>query len=216
MRQPFVAAPGCHHGEAAGARPIHQIANQRRLVAECQGVNDTGLLRFERQQRAAKGVGLHRDVHHMLAVRKRLQAVVDCGNRVAGAFDDDVNRRMRDQRAPVFTDVRAAVFDRSVQRRGLRALQIPTHTRQIGACAIGRQIGNTDQMHAGRARNLCQVHGAEFARADQADAERTALCLALLEFGKQAHAAAFWSSKGTVEVCSALPGMPSFQGRSTG
>ncbi len=174
------------------------------------------MLRFERQQRAAKGVGLDRHVDHMLAVRKRFQAMIDRSNRMAGAFDDDINRRVRHQRAPVFTDMRAAVFDRGVQRRGLQTLRIPAHALQVGARASGREVGNTNQMHAGRTRDLRQVHGAEFARADQADADRAALRLALLEFYKQTHAAAFWSSKGTVEVCSALPGMPSFQGRSTG
>ena len=168
------------------------------------------------QQGAAKGIGLYRDVDHMLAVREGLQTMVHCCNGVAGAFNDDINGRVRYQCAPVLTDVGATRLHGGVQRPGLHALGFPADAAEVGTRAIGQQVGNADQMNAGRARNLRQVHGAEFAGANQSDAYRTALGLALLKFGKQTHAAAFCSSKGTVEVCSALPGMPSFQGRSTG
>jgi hypothetical protein len=43
VRQPLVAAAGRDHGKAAGACPVHQIADQRRLVAEGQRVHHAGV-----------------------------------------------------------------------------------------------------------------------------------------------------------------------------
>ena len=142
--------------------------------------------------------------------------MVHRSNRVAGAFNNDINRRMRHQGKPVFADMGVARLDGRIQRRGLHALRLPAHSAEIGSHTIGRKIGNPGQMHTGRAGNLSQIHRAELARTDQSDADRASLSLTLLQFGKQTHAAAFCSSKGTGEVCSALPGRPSFQGSSTG
>ena len=124
----------------------------------------------------------------MLAVRERRQAVLDRGDRVARAFDDDVDRRMRHQRLPVLADVgRAAVLQRRVEagRAGLRVA--PADPRQVPARAVGRQIGDADQVHTRRARNLRQVHRAELAGADQADADRLVLGFASLQLCVQAH-----------------------------
>jgi len=45
----------------------------------------------------------------MLAVREGLQAMIDRGDRMASALDDDVDCRMRDQRLPVVAQVRGTV-----------------------------------------------------------------------------------------------------------
>ena len=99
MRQPLVAAAGGDDAEARGARPIDEVADQRRLVAESEAVNDAGLGGLARQQRAAERVGFDGDVDDVLALTKRVQAMFHRGDRVAGAFDDDVDRGMR-ERAP--------------------------------------------------------------------------------------------------------------------
>ena len=52
--------------------------------------------------------------------------------------------------------------------------------------------------------------------ADEADADRLALCHTLLEFGAKTHAAFFASSISAVDVCRALAGMPFSHGSSTG
>jgi hypothetical protein len=52
---------------------------------------------------------------------------------------------------------------------------------------------------------LRQVHGAEFARTNQADADGAVFGRALQEFGVQVHAASFNFSR---EVCKALSGAP--------
>jgi hypothetical protein len=73
----------------------------------------------------------------VLAVGEGLEAVVDRGDRVAGALDDDVDGRVRDERAPVLADVRAAILQRRLDRRRLRALGRPTHAHEVGARALG-------------------------------------------------------------------------------
>src|SRR3982751_6686496 len=47
---------------------------------------------------------------------------------------------------------------------------------------LGEQVGDARQVHTGRVRDLREVHRAELAGADQADADGTAFGGALLEF----------------------------------
>ena len=68
MRQPLVAAAGRDDRESGGARPVHQVADQRRLVAVGQAVDHARLRCPLRQQRPAERVGLDRHVDHVLAV----------------------------------------------------------------------------------------------------------------------------------------------------
>src|ERR1700693_5847641 len=58
MRQPLMASAGGDHAEARGARPIDEVANQRRLVSESEAVNDARLRSFSRQQRTTESIGL--------------------------------------------------------------------------------------------------------------------------------------------------------------
>ena len=101
MRQPLVAAARRHHREAGGARPVHQIADQRRLVAVGEAVDHAGFRRLARQQRAAERIGLHRHHDDVLAVAERRQRVLHRRRRIAGGLDDDVDRRVRDQLLPI-------------------------------------------------------------------------------------------------------------------
>src|SRR4029079_6734279 len=94
---------------------------------------------------------------------------------------------------------------------GLRVA--PADARRVAPRAVGREVGDADEVNARLARDLGQVHRAELAGADQADADRPVLGFAPLQLRVEAHAASFSS---WVEVSSALGGMPSFHGRSTG
>ncbi len=176
MRQPFVAASGRDDAESGGPRPIDEIADQRRLVAIREAVDHARVGRLARQQRTAKGIGLHGDVDHVLAVAERGKTMLDRRRRVAGAFDHDVDVRMRDQLLPVVADMRGALGQRVVERSGGGSLRRPAHARQVGPRIGGREIGDAGQMHAGDLRHLGQVHRAELAGADQA--RRAAGCAA--------------------------------------
>ena len=149
----------------------------------------------------------------MLALRERLQAMVDGGHRVAGAFDDHVDRRMAHQRLPIVADERGAALARVVQRFGRRALRRPADTLEVGPRRSGRQIGNADQMHARRARNLRQVHRAELAGADETDANRLAIGLALLKFAVQTHCSGSALLNTGLADCSAAKSRPGRQQR---
>ena len=144
--------------------------------------------------------------------------MVDRGDRRAGAFHDDVDGRVAHQRAPVVTHVRVAVAQRGVEAGRLHALRLPAHAFEVAAGGLGAEVGDAQQVHARRARNLRQVHAAELAGANQADADRAALGRALLQLAVQAalHAASRVLPITSIEVASALPGMPPAQGRSTG
>ena len=75
--------------EAAGASPVDQVADQRRLVAVGEAVDDPGLARLAGQQWPAERVRLDGDVDDVLAIGERAEAVLDRRRRVAGALDDD-------------------------------------------------------------------------------------------------------------------------------
>ena len=172
VRLPLVAAARGHHRKARRARPVHQVADDRGLVAVGQAVHHARLRGLLRQQRPAVGVGLDRHHHHVLAVGERRQRVLDRGHRVAGGLDHDVDRRMRHQRLPVLRNVGAAVLERRIERRRLVALGLPADPLQVPLRVGGRQVGDAGQVHPRRVGNLCDVHGAELARADHPDANR--------------------------------------------
>ena len=213
VRQPFVAATGRHDGEATGAGPIHQVANQRRLVAKRQRVNHASRLGAGGQQGATKRIGLHGHIDHMLAVCKGFQNMV---HRVQGgsrALDHHINGWVAHQSLPILGHMGGAEFHGLIQRLGLQAFRFPAHAGQVGLNTRWGQIGNAHQMHARGARHLGQVHGAKFASTNQTDADGPLAGRALEQFGMQVHAV---TAKSSVEVCKALAGMPFFQGTSTG
>ena len=189
MRQPFVATPGGHDGKPAGARPVDEVADQRRLVTKSERIDHAGFGRAAREQRAAKRIRLDGHVDDMFVLGKRFEAMVDGGNRMPGAFDDDIDRRMAHQRQPVVADMGIAGLQRSVERRCLRLLRAPAHARQVRPRRVGRQIGDADQVHPRRARHLGQVHRAELAGADEADPHRPAVCGSFEKFAVQVHEA---------------------------
>ena len=175
------------HVEAGGARPVDEIANQRRLVAIGQAVDHARFRGAARQQRSAHRVRFHGDHHYMLAMLECGQRVFDRGDRIARGFDDDVDQRMRNERLPVVTHMREAGGKRSVQRCGGMALRIPADSLQVDFRVCRRQIRDAGKMQAGGLGHLRQIHGAEFSGADQADAQRLALRFALAKFGVEIH-----------------------------
>ena len=92
------ALAGRDHLEAAGARPVDVLADQRRLVAPGQRVDDAGGLGALRQQGAGQRVGLDVDHDDVLAVRDRRERMRDAGARHAGRLDDHLDARVGDHR----------------------------------------------------------------------------------------------------------------------
>jgi hypothetical protein len=182
-----VAAAGGHHRKAAGARPVHQVADQRRLVAEGQAVHHAGLGGTARQQRPAERVGLHRDVDDMLALREGPRHVVDRMHRwpvhsTTMSISGNATSACQSSVIQVVPSRSAACSDGAALRSGVQ----PTRAR-LRFAPSGVQVGDGHQMHARRARHLRQVHRAELARPDQADADGAPFGGTLLELVVQAH-----------------------------
>ena len=177
MRQPFVPAPRGDDREARGARPVDEIADERRLVAVRQAVDHSRCRGALRQQRAAEGICLHGDHHHMLAVLERGERVLDRGDRIPRGFDDDVDPGMREERAPVVAEVRGVVLERRIERRRREHRGLPAHALEVLFGILWREIGDAHEMDARRLRHLREIHGRELTRADQTEAQRVVFSL---------------------------------------
>ena len=187
LGQPLMATAGGRHVEAAGARPVDEIARQGRLVAVGHRINDASLARLGGQRRADEGVRLDRDVDDILGVAKGLQNVGDRRRRRPGALDDDVDGRMGDQRPPIVTDVCGAALGGSVEGRGRIALLGPAHEAHVGLGVFRGKIGDTDEVDTRQAAGLGQEHRAELAGPDHAHAYGIVFFRALRELGEQVH-----------------------------
>src|SRR5205814_4450881 len=94
--------------------------------------------------------------------------------RIAGRVDDDVDLGRRDERTRIVGDVSGTGAPGFGERPRGEALRTPAGACQCGAGAIGREVGDADDVDARRVLRLREVHRAEFAGADQADFERPA------------------------------------------
>ncbi len=187
VRQPLVAAARRRDREARGARPVDQLADQRRLIAIGEAVDHAGLGRALGEQGAAKGVGLDRHHDHALAVAERFQRVLDRGNRIAGRFDDHVDLGMGNQRPPVVGQEGVAVAPRLGEGPRRRHFGLPAEPCQVLARPRRREVGDAQQVDTRRGRDLAEIHGAELAGADQADAQRLGRSRALEQHAMQVH-----------------------------
>ena len=187
MRQPLVSAPRRDDAEAGGPRPVDEIADERRLIAEGEAVNDARLRGATREQWSAERVGFDRDVDHVLAVVKRGEAMLHGGERVSCTFDDDIDPRMRDERFPVVGDVRGSMRQCRIERCSAVALGDPPDAREVGPGIRRREVRDSDDVHAWRLRHLREIHRPELARPDHADDERPALSGAFTKLRIQTH-----------------------------
>ena len=187
MRLVARALAGGDHLEAAGARPVDMLADERRLIAPGEAVDDAGVLRLAREQRAGKDIGLHIDHDDVLAVRDGLERVSDAGLGNAGCLNDDLDAGKRNERLGVGGDVQAPSLQCVAERRRGECFGGPAGARQLAARASDIEVGDADHMHALRAPRLREEHGAELAGADQADRHRPAGRCALQQLRVQVH-----------------------------
>ena len=97
--------------------------------------------------------------------------------------------RMCDQRLRVGGDMRGAVLQRVVERRGSVLLDRPAGGRELASGALDVEVGERHEMQAARQPHLREEHGAELAGADQADGDGLAFRFAFKEEGMKVHAA---------------------------
>src|SRR4029450_3447016 len=92
------ALAGGDHVEAAGARPVDVLANERGLVAPGEAIDHARGLRLARKQGTGERIRLDVDHHDVLAVPDGAQGVAYAGGRDAGRVADDFDLRARDTR----------------------------------------------------------------------------------------------------------------------
>src|SRR5581483_9373648 len=182
------ALAGGDHFEAAGARPVDMLADQRRLVAPGEAVDDTGAGGAAREQRTGDDIGLHIDHDDVLAVLDGLERVADAGRGNAGGLDDDVDLWRADQRIGIVRDERGTARERVIERGGGISVGIPAGGFELILRARDVEIDHADEMHAARQAHLREEHGAEFSGTDEHDANGPSGGLALEQFGMQIHA----------------------------
>jgi len=80
--------------EAAGARPINDLAGQRRLVAIGERIDGALGSRLSGQERTGEHVGLYIDHDNVLAGSDRCAGMGDPGGRATGRLDNDLDLRI--------------------------------------------------------------------------------------------------------------------------
>jgi hypothetical protein len=181
------ALAGGDHLEAAGARPVDLLADQRRLVAPGEAVDHARRLRPPGEQRPGERVRLDVDHDDVLAVRDRGERVADARLRDPGRLDDYLDLRTGDQRRRVVADVGTAGLARFGERGRRIGRRVPAGGAQLVARPRDIEVGDAGHVHAGRAAHLGEKHGAELAGADQPDGDGPAGRGALEEFCVQVH-----------------------------
>ena len=187
LRQVLGALAGGHDAEAAGAGPVDHLADQRRLVAIGHRIDQPGAVELLDQIGAGQNVGL--DIHHdhVATVLGRQQGVADAGRRMAGRIDHHVEAVGADQRLAILGDAGPARRQRIHEARRGRRLGVPAGVGQRRLGAVGGEIGDAVEMHAGNMPDLRQEHRSELARADQADANGLACRLACEKLCVEVH-----------------------------
>ncbi len=180
------------HLETGGTRPIDMLADQRRLIAPGEAVDDARGLGLACEQRACHRVGLDVDHHDVLAVFNGLQRVGDAGLGNAGRLDDDLYVGMLDERFRIGGDVRAAALQRVVKRGCGILLRGPARAFELGAGPLDVEVSDRDDVHALGQPRLRQEHGAELARADQADGDGAVRGFAFEEECVKVHASTLY------------------------
>ena len=176
-RQIFRSLPGRDHLEAAGPRPVDQLAGQRRLIAVSERIDHALGPRFLGQQRTSEDIGLDIDHDDMLARRDRRAGMSDARRRAAGRLYDDLNFR-------IGTGLRAGRDEPGPPD----SCRIPADRATGRARPLGIQIGDHGDLNIRHSRDLIEEHRAEFAGTDQPDTHR--FPGALLRQAMEAHSAA--------------------------
>ena len=100
-REVLRALAGGDDLEAAGARPVDLLGDQRRLVAIGHRIDDALVAGFPREQRSGEHVGLDIDHDDRRPRLDRGERMRDAGGGIARRLDDDVDGARVGGRFPV-------------------------------------------------------------------------------------------------------------------
>ena len=113
--------------------------------------------------------------------------MIDRRDRVAGAFDHQVDERAGGKRHRILGQEYAAGSRRILGRASAERSGRPADEFEIRARPFDGQVGDSDNLHAGKLADLCQEHAAELAGPDHADPDRLAGFLKLKKFLMKRH-----------------------------
>jgi hypothetical protein len=106
--------------EAGGAAPVDHFADERRLVAISERVDDIALRARRASSGPARASASTLTITNMLAARERGERMADARGGIAGRVDDDVDLRRIDQRRRVVGTCVAAVFAAAANERAAK------------------------------------------------------------------------------------------------
>ena len=183
------ALAGGDHLEAAGARPVDVLADQRRLVAPGEAVDHARGLRLARQQRARRRASASTLTMTMClpcAIAASAWRMPASGTPVASTITSISGQAI--SACGVGRDMGASRLERVAERGRRRTPPRPSRRRAAARRARATSRSATrDDMHAARQARLRQEHGAELAGADQSDGHRPAGGLAFEQHGVEIH-----------------------------
>ena len=138
----------------------------------------------------------HEVGHHVQTLLDTGQRVGDTRQRIASCLDDHLDGRTQRLRI-IVADPGRALRNRTGNIRRPNLIGRPPGSRQRLRGSFGRQIADGADMHARRTKRLMQIHGREFARADQRNTNGTALVVPLLQ-GLKHHASLLLSASSSI------------------
>ena len=166
------ALAGADDLEAAQARPLDELADQRGLIAVGERVDDAGRPGATGEQWPDERIRLHVDHHDVPAGLDRAQGMVDARRRIPRRLDHDLHARRGDQPVGVVGQPGRAVPVRVLRTAGGERRVRPAGRDQPFAHQARREIGDADDVDAGRAARLRQVERPEDTAADHRHADR--------------------------------------------
>src|SRR5467141_3278153 len=143
-RQVLGALAGGDDLEAAGARPINDLAGQRRLVAIRERIDGALGSRLSGQERTGEHVGFYIDHDNVLAGSDRCAGMGNPGGRATGRLDNDLDlrigarfgsrrdKRVRAIRGASHPTVQQALRARSGSRSAMTETSSPDFSYRVG------------------------------------------------------------------------------------
>jgi hypothetical protein len=154
-RQVLGSLAGGDDRKAAGPRPIDQLADERRLIAIGERIDDAPRPRLFGEQRPGEHVCFDIDHDDMFFLGDRRARMGNTGAGNPCCFDDDLD-----------FGVRASLHAGCDEHRFRDPRRVPADCSTGGASALGVEIGDDRYLEARHRRHLRQKHRAELAGAN--------------------------------------------------
>jgi hypothetical protein len=166
------ALSGSHDLESAGACPVYDFTDQRRLVAIGQAVKASSRFRPLCQQGTGKSIRFHRRHNHMATICRGQFGVANGRLGITGRLDHDFDRVMANQGFGIFGNPKAVFCGVLGLRHNVIGRVSQRQEPHFQAGSI--EVRDPDQAQAGRAAQLGKKHGAELSGPDESYSQRPA------------------------------------------